>query len=55
MENKIIDVVSLTKKYSSGKSLALDHINLSINSDQFLVCLVQMVLVKAHLLISYLD
>lgn len=32
MENKIIDVVSLTKKYSSGSSLALDHINLSINS-----------------------
>jgi ABC-2 type transport system ATP-binding protein len=32
MENKIIDVVSLTKKYSSGNSLALDHINLSINS-----------------------
>lgn len=32
MENKIIDVVGLTKKYSSGNSLALDHINLSINS-----------------------
>ena len=32
MENKIIDVVSLTKKYSSGSYLALDHINLSINS-----------------------
>ena len=32
MENKIIDVVSLTKRYSSGSSLALDHINLSINS-----------------------
>ena len=32
MENKIIDVVSLTKKYSSANSLALDHINLSINS-----------------------
>jgi ABC-2 type transport system ATP-binding protein len=32
MENKIIDVVGLTKKYSSANSLALDHINLSINS-----------------------
>ena len=32
MENKIIDVVGLTKKYSAGSSLALDHINLSINS-----------------------
>ncbi len=32
MENKIIDVVSLTKKYSSASSLALDHIDLSITS-----------------------
>lgn len=32
MENKIIDVVSLTKKYSSESSLALDHIDLSITS-----------------------
>ena len=30
MKNKIIDVTNLTKKYSSKDSLALDHINLTI-------------------------
>ena len=30
MKNKIIDVTNLTKKYSSNGSLALDHINLTI-------------------------
>ena len=30
MKNKIIDVTNLTKKYSSKDSLALDHVNLSI-------------------------
>ena len=32
MENKIIEVSGLTKKYSSGNSFALDHIDLTINS-----------------------
>ena len=30
MKNKIIDVTNLTKKYSSKDSLALDHVNLTI-------------------------
>ena len=32
MENKIIEVSGLSKKYTSAKSFALDHIDLTINS-----------------------
>ena len=32
MENKIIEVSGLSKKYTSGNSFALDHIDLTINS-----------------------
>ena len=35
MKNKIIDVTNLTKKYSSKDSLALDHINLTIEPGTF--------------------
>ena len=49
MENKIIEVSGLTKKYTSSNSLALDHIDLTIQSGSILDYLVQMVQGRAHL------
>ena len=46
MENKIIEVSGLTKKYASSNSFALDHIDLTIKSGSILGYWVQMELVK---------
>ena len=42
MENKIIEVSGLSKKYTSANSFALDHIDLTINSGSIFGLLDQM-------------